>query len=140
MCSCVCVCVCVCCSQTGAFFLFLYLDFIGSTITFVSLGEMMGIVDKDVSEEHTHTHTYTHTQAHTHIHKHTWAYDYSIHTHMGAHPHTMTCVFDPAEGLCVCMCVHVCTQGNIPRSNMAFLSDGTASMIGGLMGTSALTT
>lgn len=61
----------------GAFFLFLYLDFIGSSITFVAMGEMMGIVDDD---------------------------------------------------------------GNIPRANMAFLSDGTATMIGGLLGSSALTT
>jgi AGZA family xanthine/uracil permease-like MFS transporter len=31
----------------GGFFTFLYLDFIGSCITFVSLGTMCGIVDKD---------------------------------------------------------------------------------------------
>jgi AGZA family xanthine/uracil permease-like MFS transporter len=36
-------------SQTGtlvgAFFMFLYLDFIGSSITFVAMGELMGLVD-----------------------------------------------------------------------------------------------
>lgn len=35
--------------QVGAFFLFLYLDFIGSSITFVAMGEMMGLVDEKVS-------------------------------------------------------------------------------------------
>lgn len=60
----------------GGFITFLYLDFIGSCITFVSLGSMSGIIDKD---------------------------------------------------------------GNIPRSNMAFVADGMGSTIGGLLGTSALT-
>lgn len=34
--------------QVAAFFLFFYLDFIGSSITFVAMGEMMGIVDEKV--------------------------------------------------------------------------------------------
>lgn len=61
----------------GAFVTFLYLDFIGSAITFVSLGRMAGVVNK---------------------------------------------------------------KGTMPRSNLAFLSDGFGSAIGGLLGTSALTT
>jgi AGZA family xanthine/uracil permease-like MFS transporter len=54
-----------------------YLDFIGSSITFVSLGRMAGVVNK---------------------------------------------------------------EGVMPRSNLAFLADGLGSTIGGLLGTSALTT
>lgn len=61
----------------GAFFTFLYLDFIGSSITFVSLGQMAGLVNE---------------------------------------------------------------KGEIPRSNIAFLADGFGSMMGGLLGSSALTT
>eukprot|EP00198_Chlamydomonas_reinhardtii_P009149 XP_001698486.1 xanthine/uracil/vitamin C permease [Chlamydomonas reinhardtii] len=68
-------------SQTGdliiAFVTFLYLDFIGSCITFVAMGEMTGILDE---------------------------------------------------------------KGNMPRSNMAFIADGFGTMLGGLLGSSALTT
>ncbi|PNH13010.1 Adenine/guanine permease AZG1 [Tetrabaena socialis] len=68
-------------NQTGelieAFVTFLYLDFIGSCITFVAMGEMCGILDE---------------------------------------------------------------KGNMPRSNIAFLADGFGTMLGGLLGTSALTT
>ncbi|KAK9805952.1 hypothetical protein WJX73_008142 [Symbiochloris irregularis] len=60
-----------------AFITFLYLDFIGSSITFVSMGQMCGILDD---------------------------------------------------------------QGSIPHSNKAFISDGLGTTIGGLLGTSALTT
>lgn len=61
----------------GALVTFLYLDFIGSSITFVSLGQMAGVVNK---------------------------------------------------------------EGTMPRSNLAFLADGIGSTVGGLLGTSALTT
>ncbi|KAI8469218.1 MAG: xanthine/uracil/vitamin C permease [Monoraphidium minutum] len=61
----------------GAFVTFLYLDFIGSAITFVSLGKMAGVVNP---------------------------------------------------------------RGNMPRANLAFLADGFGSTLGGLLGTSALTT
>lgn len=61
----------------GAFVMFLYLDFIGSSITFVSLGQMAGVIND---------------------------------------------------------------KGDMPRSNIAFLADGLGSMIGGLLGSSALTT
>lgn len=60
-----------------AFLTFLYLDFIGSCITFVAMGEMCGVLDD---------------------------------------------------------------RGNIPRSNLAFCADGFGSMLGGLLGSSALTT
>ncbi|KAG2449606.1 hypothetical protein HYH02_005139 [Chlamydomonas schloesseri] len=60
-----------------AFITFLYLDFIGSCITFVAMGEMTGILDE---------------------------------------------------------------KGNMPRSNMAFIADGFGTMLGGLLGSSALTT
>ncbi|KAG2495504.1 hypothetical protein HYH03_006448 [Edaphochlamys debaryana] len=67
--------------QTGklieAFITFLYLDFIGSCITFVAMGEMCGILDE---------------------------------------------------------------KGNMPRSNMAFIADGFGTTLGGLLGSSALTT
>lgn len=56
---------------------FLYLDFIGSCITFVAMGQMMGIIDD---------------------------------------------------------------HGRMPRANMAFLSDAMGAMLGGLLGSSALTT
>jgi len=61
----------------GAFVMFLYLDFIGSSITFVSLGQMAGLLNK---------------------------------------------------------------KGDMPRSNIAFLADGLGSTLGGLLGSSALTT
>jgi AGZA family xanthine/uracil permease-like MFS transporter len=57
--------------------MFLYLDFIGSSITFVSLGQMAGLLNK---------------------------------------------------------------KGDMPRSNIAFLADGLGSTVGGLLGSSALTT
>lgn len=60
-----------------AFLTFLYLDFIGSCITFVAMGEMCGILDD---------------------------------------------------------------KGNMPRSNLAFCADGLGSLLGGLLGSSALTT
>ncbi|KAL4858275.1 Adenine/guanine permease AZG1 [Chlorella vulgaris] len=59
----------------GAFVTFLYLDFIGSAITFCSLGQMAGILDE---------------------------------------------------------------HGNIPRANLAFIADAIASMMGGLLGSSAI--
>jgi AGZA family xanthine/uracil permease-like MFS transporter len=61
----------------GGFITFLYLDFIGSCITFVSMGTMCGIVNVD---------------------------------------------------------------GDIPKSNRAFIADGAGSTLGGLLGSSALTT
>ncbi|KAF8071270.1 AZG1 [Scenedesmus sp. PABB004] len=61
----------------GAFFMFLYLDLIGSSITFVSLGQMAGVLND---------------------------------------------------------------SGDMPRSNIAFLADAFGTTLGGLLGSSALTT
>jgi hypothetical protein len=55
--------------------------------------------------------------------------------HLAHHAAVPPMLLLPQLAHCVCLNVHhrelciVSAQGNIPRSNMAFLSDGTATMV-----------